>query len=431
MSKYESRPRNLTAASTEAYADTHPTLNLRGGRVSAAERWLVRKWLSLLGDPPIAFVLRNGEVVAPRDRKPMARALIPSRASLLTLFLYPYHFLGDGYAQGHVDVQGDLVKAVEALYGRLENVGTRGRLQEFAYRWMNRPKRNTLPGSRQNIHHHYDIGNDFYRLWLDERMVYTCAYYRSPTDNLEQAQLAKMDHVARKLRLHPGQTVIEAGCGWGSLALHMAARYGVKVRAFNISHEQIAYARERARAEGLSERIEFIEDDYRNISGRYDAFVSVGMLEHVGTEHYHELGRLIRRSLKSSGLGLIHSIGRNRPQPMNPWIEQRIFPGSYPPSLGQMMDIFAPQEFSVLDVENLRLHYAQTCEDWLARFEQKIERVLDMFDLRFARMWRLYLAGSAAAFRVGSLQLFQVVFAFARNNDIPRTRDDIYRSGAA
>ena len=141
---------------------------------------------------------------------------------------------------------------------------------------------NSRRGSRNNIHRHYDLGNDFYKLWLDEQLLYTCAYFPTPSSTLEHAQIAKMDHVCRKLRLQPGETVVEAGCGWGALALHMARKYGVSVKAYNVSHEQIAFARERARAEGLSDRVEYIEDDYRAITGKFDVFVSVGMLEHVG-----------------------------------------------------------------------------------------------------------------------------------------------------
>jgi len=394
--------------------------------VFGADRWLLRKALSALGDPPVRFVLWNGEEIASaRAETPLARIHIPERGRLLTLFLYPYHFFGDGYARGEIELEGELVEAISALYDAMDR-GRGGFLGERVPRWLSRPKRNTLAGSRRNIHHHYDISNDFYRLWLDERMVYTCAYFPTPESTLEAAQLAKMDHVCRKLRLEPGQSVVEAGCGWGSLALHMAERYGVRVRAFNISSEQIAFARERARALGLQDRVEFVEDDYRSISGQYDAFVSVGMLEHVGPENYRALGDLIHRTLRPGGLGLVHNIARNRAQPMNPWIEERIFPGSYPPSLKQMMRIFEPHEFSVLDVENLRLHYAKTCEHWLARFEQSAERVAQMFDEEFVRTWRIYLAGSVAAFLTGSLQLFQVVFAHPRNNRIPWTREDLY-----
>jgi cyclopropane-fatty-acyl-phospholipid synthase len=243
---------------------------------------------------------------------------------------------------------------------------------------------------------------------------------------LEEAQLAKFEHVCRKVRLRPGEHVVEAGCGWGGLALYMARHYGVTVDAYNVSREQIAYARRLAAAEGLAGRVNFVLDDWRSIRGRYDAFVSVGMLEHVGLANYRRLGEIIDGVLTPQGRGLIHSIGRNRPAPLDPWIERRIFPGSYPPSLAQMMMIFEPREFSVLDVENLRLHYAQTLRHWLARFERSAEQVRTMFDERFVRMWRLYLAGSVAAFEGGGLQLFQVVFARREANTLPWTRAHQY-----
>jgi cyclopropane-fatty-acyl-phospholipid synthase len=206
----------------------------------------------------------------------------------------------------------------------------------------------------------------------------------------------------------------------------MARHYGVKVRAFNISHEQVAYARERAQREGLSGLVEYVEDDYRNISGRYDAFVSVGMLEHVGVENYPALGRVVQQCLGSSGRGLIHSIGRNHPAPMHPWIEKRIFPGAHPPSLAEMMQIFEPWDLSILDVENLRLHYARTLRHWMELYEGASERVAEIFDEKFVRMWRLYLAGSVAAFTTGTLQLFQVLFAPGNNNNVAWTRDHLY-----
>jgi cyclopropane-fatty-acyl-phospholipid synthase len=235
-----------------------------------------------------------------------------------------------------------------------------------------------------------------------------------------------MDLVCRKLRLRPEESVIEAGCGWGALALHMATRYGVRVRAFNISREQIAWARSRAREMGVEHRVEFIEDDYRNIGGRCDAFVSVGMLEHVGREQYADLGRVIDRTVQPNGRGLLHSIGQDKPSLLNPWIESRIFPGAYPPTLREMLEVLEPWPFSVLDVENLRLHYALTLQHWLRRFEDARERVREMYDERFVRTWRLYLAGSLAAFNTGKLHLFQVVFARARSNDVPWTRAYLY-----
>jgi cyclopropane-fatty-acyl-phospholipid synthase len=257
-------------------------------------------------------------------------------------------------------------------------------------------------------------------------MIYTCAYFPTETAQLEQAQWAKMDMICRKLRLKRGESVVEAGCGWGGLALFMAREYGVRVRAYNLSGRQIAYARQRARDEGLEDRVSFVQADYRAIRGVYDVFVSVGMLEHVGSSHFRELGDVINRSLNLNGRGFIHSIGTDRPAPLNPWIERRIFPGAYPPSLREMMAIFETAHLSVLDVENLRLHYAKTLEHWLARFETAAGRIEDMFGPPFVRAWRLYLSGSLAAFRSGKLQLFQVLFQRHGSNDLAWTRAPLY-----
>lgn len=392
-------------------------------RVSPLERWLARKMLSLLGDPPLQMVLWNGEEITTSSARPAAHIALRRRSALYKLLSNPNLQFGDLYSVGSVEVEGDLVKFLEIIYGtRAAKFGFLGKLQSHM---LNRPRANTLSGSSSNIHHHYDLGNDFYRLWLDSEMQYTCAYFPSPSMTLEEAQIAKLDHVCRKLQLRPGDRVVEAGSGWGGLARHMARHYGVKVRSFNISREQIRYARERAAAEGLS-GIEYIEDDYRNITGQYEAFVSVGMLEHVGLDHYRELGEVIHRCLTPDGRGLIHSIGRNKPEPMNAWIEKRIFPGAYPPTLREMMEIFEPRAFSVLDVENMRLHYAKTLEHWLARFERHADTVQTMFDESFVRAWRLYLAGSLAGFTTGWLQLFQVVFARGDNNTLPWSRAHLY-----
>ena len=226
-------------------------------------------------------------------------------------------------------------------------------------------------------------------------------------------------------------TVVEAGCGWGGLARYMARHYGVKVHAYNISREQLAYARAEAERQQLDHLIEYVEDDYRNIQGQYDAFVSIGMLEHVGKENYPALAALIRRSLKPDGIALLHSIGRNRPMLMNAWIEKRIFPGAYPPSIGEFMEICELGDFSVLDVENLRLHYARTLSHWMDRFTARETEVTALYDQHFTRAWRMYLAGSIAAFRAGSLQLFQVVFTHGDNNRLPQNRQHLYTFPAA
>ncbi len=390
------------------------------------EKRLIRRLLARLGYPPLTMIMGDGNQLYTGPRKSVGTVFIRDRKTLFKLFAHPELHFGDAYCEGSIEVEGDLAEVLETVFRCMSKTSRDGFFTKYAAKIMNRPRLNTSARSRDNIHHHYDIGNDFYRLWLDDQMQYTCAYFPSPSATLEEAQIAKMDHVCRKLLLKPGEAVVEAGCGWGTLALHMAKKYGVRVKAYNISHEQVKSARERAKAEGLDHRVEYVEDDYRNISGAFDVFVSIGMLEHVGTNYYRELGKVIQRSLKEDGRGLIHFIGRNRPERLNPWVERHIFPGAYPPALREMMEIFEPAGYSILDVENLRLHYAKTLVHWLERFEKSREEVSKMFNQKFLRAWRLYLAGSIAAFSAGDLQLFQVVFAHPLNNDLPWTRAHLY-----
>jgi cyclopropane-fatty-acyl-phospholipid synthase len=401
---------------------------LSSSRVSVLDRWMARKLLDLLDDPPLTFVLWNGEIIPSADKTSVARVHFRDGEVLQKLLVNPALHFGDLYSAGRIEVEGDLVEFLVLAYRTAGSSPKYQKLKEAQTRLFNRPRSNRLADSRDNIHHHYDIGNDFYELWLDrEAMQYTCAYFPTPDLTLEEAQRAKMDHVCRKLQLKPGDRVVEAGCGWGGLALHMARHYGVKVRSYNISHQQILYARERARAAGLGDSVEYVEDDYRNISGEFDVFVSVGMLEHVGRDNYVALGDVINRCLAPHGRGLIHSIGRNKPERLNAWIEKRIFPGGYPPALSEMMDIFESHDFSVLDIENLRLHYAKTLEHWIERFEQSAEKIEKKYDSAFVRAWRLYLAGSIAGFTAGTMQLFQILFTRATNNNLPWSRAHLYR----
>src|SRR5215472_270799 len=387
-----------------------------------------RKLLALvrrsLGPIPIALALSDTCDVPETDEPVVATVRFADRATLLSLVNDAELAFGDAYAAGRIEVEGDFIAALEQVYRAAPQ--TPRLYSRLRAQWFDFIQNNTHRGSRSNIHLHYDLSNDFYRLWLDERMLYTCAYFPKPEASLEAAQEAKLEMVCRKLRLQPGETVVEVGCGWGALPIYMAQHYGVEVKAFNISREQIKYARERAKREGVSGRVEFIEDDYRNLSQKFDVFCSVGMLEHVGFNHYRELGRVIKRAIGETGRGFLHYIGRNRPRPLNAWIRKRIFPGGYPPSIRESMDVLEPENFSVLDIENLRMHYAKTLEHWLARFESSFDTVVRMRGMEFARAWRLYLSGSVAAFRVGSLQLFQVLFAGSRSPFVVWTREHLY-----
>ena len=379
------------------------------------DRWVLGRIQRTVPTAPIKFALWDGFELPSPSRPIVSTVRFRNRAALFSWLWDPELNFGETYMSGAVEFSGDLVDLLEAVYRALPPAKPR--------RWWLWQKSNDVGASKENVHYHYDLGNEFYRLWLDREMLYTCAYFPTPDCSLEEAQSAKMDLVCRKLGLRAGERVVEAGCGWGSLALYMAARYGVSVRAFNVSVEQIAYARERAARAGLSHQVEFVEDDYRNTTGRFDVFVSVGMLEHVGLAEYATFGSVIDRSIGPNGRGLLHFIGRDRPQPLNAWIRKRIFPGAYPPTLSEVFEhALMPQGLSVLDVENLRLHYEKTLSHWLQRFNDAADTVARMFDETFVRAWRLYLSGSQVAFRTGWMQLFQVVFARGGSNEIPWIR---------
>lgn len=399
--------------------------------VSAIERRFCKRLLQAIGGQSIRFVLWNGEEISVGNQAAAVRIVIHDRSTFRRLLFDSQWEFGEAYSEGRLEIDGSLRELLEIHY-RTELKDASGEKRLPLPMRLLRPLRhwqhtNSVAGSRDNIHHHYDLGNDFYRLWLDQQLVYSCAYFADPSMSLDEAQREKLDYVCRKLRLQTGETVVEIGGGWGALAVHIAKHYGCRVRSFNISGEQIEMARHRVRTEGLDGQIEIVEDDYRNAAGRFDALVSLGMLEHVGRKHYREFGEVVDRCLSPTGRALIQTIGQNTPSSSNPWIERRIFPGGHLPTLREFTDIVEPWKFSVIDIENLRPHYARTLECWLARFEAAAGKVRQMFDDRFVRMWRLYLTGSAAAFAAGALQLFQVLLARPARADVAWTRADWYR----
>ena len=395
--------------------------------VTSLDRWLTRKMIEVVGSPPVRISLWDGVEVTPPCENPMAVMTYCDRGALLKTIADPELHWGDLYCTGRVEFEGDMAEFMEAIYRGISGRGKGSWLRQVILWLGHRRIFNSQDKAKQNIYHHYDIGNDYYKLWLDhEEMQYTCAYFPHEDMTLEEAQVAKLHHICRKLQLQPGESVVEAGCGWGGLARFMARNYGVKVTAYNISKEQVKYARQRAEEEGLSHLVDYVLDDYRNIQGQYDAFVSVGMLEHVGTRDYRQLGQVIKRSLKPQGRGLIHSIGRQQKGPMNAWIERRIFPGARPPALSELMGIFEPNQLTALDVENIRLHYSRTLQMWAERFESNEQAIKEMMDEEFYKAWSLYLHGSTAAFNTGELQLYQVVFSHMGSKAIPWSRGHVY-----
>lgn len=420
-----SRVTHSPSDSSMAQGQRSPPSSTFGAKLA---RHLILRILRSTGDPAIAIELWNGDTISSYDPPPPLRVVIHEPWTLLRLMLDAELHFGEEYSAGRLSIQGDFVEFLAELNHGLDRKPRKSWWRSPLHRLLASGSSSTR--ARRDIEYHYDLGNDFYRLWLDERLLYTCAYFPRREMTIEEAQVAKIDHVCRKLELRPGQTVIEAGCGWGATALHMARQYGVTVKAYNISTEQVHFARRRAVEEGMEDRVEFVAGDWRDIRGSCDAFVSIGMLEHVGVNHFRRLGEVIDGCLKPDGRGLLHFIGRNEPRPLDRWTKRYIFPGAYVPAWSELGPIFEPYRFSILDIENLRPHYALTMRNWRTRFEAAKDNVVGMFDERFARMWHLYLAGSEAAFQTGWLQLFQITFARAASNAVPWTRAHLHAAGS-
>ncbi len=282
---------------------------------------------------------------------------------------------------------------------------------------------NPVPRARRNVKHHYDLSDELFSLFLDTDRQYSCAYYRSEDDDLETAQLAKKQHIAAKLNIHPGQHVLDIGSGWGGLALYIARHYPVRVTGLTLSDEQFRHANERARQLGMADRVTFKLLDYRKATGVYDRIVSVGMFEHVGRPHFSAFFRQLSALLKPDGVALVHTIGtQTPPSPINPWLRRHIFPGAYLPALSQIAPIIETRRMWLTDLENLRLHYARTLAAWRERFDANRDRIARLYDERFCRMWEFYLQSCEAGFRWSGLTVFQLQLTKSIDA-LPVTRD--------
>ncbi len=298
-------------------------------------------------------------------------------------------------------------------------------LRAIKMRFRKRQQSNRKGQAQQNVAHHYDLGNDFYKLFLDENMLYSCAYFREQGETLEQAQRNKLRLLASKLGLKPGMKVLDIGCGWGDLALYLAALEDVDVLGVTLSSEQQVLASQRAVKAGLAERVRFELKDYRDVEGSFDRIVSVGMFEHVGVHHYDEFFKKLNALMPDDGLALLHSIGHMSPPGMaSPWLRKYIFPGAYSPALSEVFEVVERNSLWVTDLEFLRVHYATTLAHWAARFEANREKVVALYDERFARMWEFYLISAEMMFRTGSQLVFHMQLSRSRDA-APIVRDYI------
>jgi len=341
---------------------------------------------------------------------------------------------GEAYMDGSVVVEEGSIADVLAVILRQQRDGRPplfARPQWFIrYLYRRLLQFNPRPRARRNVAHHYDLDGQLYSLFLDADRQYSCAYFESPNQSLDDAQLAKKRHLAAKLILSPGLNVLDIGCGWGGLCNYLAETADARVTGITLSQEQYAVARSRAAERGLASKSEFWLQDYRDVTGHFDRIVSVGMFEHVGVRHYREFFQKCTELLNEDGVMLLHFIGRSEgPNVTNPWIAKYIFPGGYIPALSEVLPAVERSGLLVTDVEVLRLHYAETLKHWRARFLAHREQVERLYDARFVRMWEFYLAAAEMAFREQAMMVLQLQFA-KRQGVVPMTRDYIPREAA-
>jgi cyclopropane-fatty-acyl-phospholipid synthase len=343
------------------------------------------------------------------------------------LFFNPELHAGEAYMDGRLTFENSTLRDFITLFS-MNRLSLGSYPLQKVLRRISRMRRsiqqaNPIGQARENVAHHYDLGNDFYRLFLDEGMQYSCAYFLDDSETLEAAQQNKLRLIAAKLNLKPGLKILDIGSGWGDLALYLAALEDVKVTGVTLSREQYALSTEKARRAGLADRVRFELRDYREHSDSYDRIVSVGMFEHVGVGHYPEFFAKINELLKDDGVMLLHSIGHmSPPGSASPWLRKYIFPGAYSPALSEVFDVVEQASLWVTDLEFLRLHYAKTLNHWWRRFEANRAKIAAMYDERFCRMWEFYLVSAEAMFRTGSQMVFHMQLA-RRRDAVPIVRD--------
>ena len=373
--------------------------------------------------------LNNYVIGNPKKQNPIKLKLL-DKSLHYKLLLYPDLFLGEAYSNGSAVIENGTL--TEFLDIALKNVGRNetSTLSEFlnklrgTYRFLT--SFNLLKKSKSNVAHHYDISEDLYGLFLDSKKQYSCAYFKNENDDLETAQTNKIKHIIKKLNLKPNQRVLDIGSGWGSLAIEIAKASQCEVVGITLSENQLEYSKKKTKELNLENQVEFKLIDYRQLDEKFDRIVSVGMFEHVGRKFYKNYFNQVSNLLNDDGIALIHTIGSaNPPRGPQPWITKYIFPGGYTPSLSEVAKPIEKSGLVISDIEVLKMHYAHTLRHWRDRFLGKKDRVLEMFDEKFFRMWEFYLSSCEMTFKWGD----QVVFQFQltkKFTSVPATRDYIY-----
>jgi len=362
---------------------------------------------------------------------PQVRIRLKNKSIERKLFFNPNLHIGEAYMNEELIIEkGTIEEFLNLITNCYDDFISNNKFYKF-YEYLSSifmplQQINQLVNSKNNVAHHYDINEDLYKLFLDKDMQYSCAYFHNPNISLEQAQKDKKEHIIRKLQIDKNMSVLDIGCGWGGMAIEIAKSTGAKVKGITLSENQFKTASERAQKEGLSDKVTFALQDYRNETEKYDRIVSVGMFEHVGVKYFKTYLSKANDILKENGVFLLHTIGqRGKPTATSPWIRKYIFPGGYIPSLSEVMKETQKLNINVTDVEVLRLHYAHTLTRWYQNVLENKDKIIKMFDQRFFRMWEFYLLASKYSFVNMGNVVFQIQIAKNINN-LPLTRNYIY-----
>ena len=390
------------------------------------ESMIIKKYFKQNNQTPFKVIFKDGEVLDIGNGSPKFTIKVNGNIDKKLLLTSTSLALGEAYMDKTLDMEaGDLYDALDIVLGKLDDFDVNeSALSKLIF--TSTSKKN----QKKEVTAHYDIGNDFYSLWLDETMSYSCAYFKNEDDALYEAQKNKIDYILKKLQLKEGMSLLDIGCGWGYLLIEAAKKYKVHGVGITLSEQQYLKFKERIKEENLEEYLTAELMDYRDLEKsklKFDRVVSVGMLEHVGRDNYKLFFKNVDSVLKDQGLFLLHYISGRKEHPGDPWIKKYIFPGGVIPSLREIIDIGSELNYYILDVESLRRHYQKTLLCWYDNYKNNIDKVSEMFDERFVRMWELYLSSCAASFHNGMIDLHQIVFSKGNNNTLEMTRDFLYK----
>lgn len=367
----------------------------------------------------------DGEVIHFGNGESKFKIIFNEALSKSNILADPSLALGEAFMNKKIDVEGSIKDVIESFYNNKDSF-----LKNSSdFLGIKKLIKNNITKSKENIKFHYDIGNDFYKLWLDETMTYSCGYFKSPNDSLIDSQRNKVKHILKKLNIKAGDTLLDIGCGWGELIITAAKDYKVKAMGITLSTEQYNKVKERIDAEGLNDLVEVQLIDYRNLKNKkFDRIVSVGMIEHVGKDYIEEYFKAVYNLLNDNGISLLHGITGRDEFSVNSWLNKYIFPGGYLPSISKLVNTITDGGFYLIDLESIRMHYAITLEHWAKNFENSLPEIEKIKDETFIRMWWLYLNACIASFESGNIDIHQLLFTKGANNQIPLTRSYIYAS---